>query len=973
MDCIVISLNVCSLVHSSRVTMLLDFIRGTNASIYCLQETQTDNKIKIRIPGYNIYRGDVKRGWGGSALVIKNNIPIRNLITTVSGVHSTSIECNLSDGWHRFTSFYFPHLKLNRGIISDFFLKSPNTFFGGDSNGRHEAFGDASDNIYGKILFDLQNTTNIKIFNSNTPTCLRAGGGSFIDKFVSNSVNIPISNVETLDSFSDHFAISCTIPLVTPNTNTYHTKIRAFDGADIPGLNKFILRRLKQQVIPLNSNLTNANCEQLAANVNDIFTMAVDKYVPIKKTKNNRILLSPMVRSLQNESKRLSRYLFSLGKFPPRYLVGPIRTRLQLLRGMISNGVRSDSGKFFTNTFNSIENGRDCFRVIKQFTGHKKIENMPGALFMDSNKQTSISGDENMSNAIAKKFSENHNLTRNQKTNRAGIVNGDIAKINNHNSIISFNGAVSPDIETNRRLNEINLNLSVANRGFLTSVEEVADIIKTRPNKKSSGNDGMPFSLIKKLDTQIVRCLTIIFNHLIAISYFPNCWQHAIITPLPKPGKDSSLIENWRPISQLCCTSKIFEKIIANRINNHIHSLDIYKNQFGFLAGNSTYHALAKIQADVNCGLNHGKITTMVALDLKAAFDTIWHDGLLHKMVRLKFPLHIIKLIQKMLDSRSFAVKINDTRSAVHGMDAGVPQGSVLGPILFNLFTHDVPLHPVIKITQFADDTTIHLVHNDPAMAQRVLNIYLARLVGYFENWKLKLSEAKTELIHIMGQVRDSNPKLRKQTRNMNVMIKGHGLIAKKDIRLLGLQIQTNNRFNKHIELRLNKARKTRFCINRILRNSVIDPKIKCNMYKMYIRSVLMYASPVWCRQPQVSSHQMELLRRFERDCLRSAANIQRPRGCYKHISASEIYKASSCMRIDRFVAMAHTNFYGKCSGSRNQKFEGIMRGFGGQTYSHMPDLYEQHKNGALIINDRMTTFNTRYNGQPGLVYATGQ
>lgn len=276
-------------------------------------------------------------------------------------------------------------------------------------------------------------------------------------------------------------------------------------------------------------------------------------------------------------------------------------------------------------------------------------------------------------------------------------------------------------------------------------------------------------------------------------------------------------------------------------------------------------------------------------------------------------------------------------------------------------------------MTQFADDTTIHMVHRDPARTQKYLNKYLADLSYFFKNWKLKLNETKTELIHIMGQIKDTNRNLRRKTRNIKTSIGGHIVPPSADIRLLGLRLQTNNRFSKHIGIRLNLAKKTKFHLNRIFKSAKIDTRIKTTMYKLYVRSILMYASPVWCRQPQVTSHQMELLRSFERGCLRSTANIQRPRGTYKHISARDIHDASACMRIGRFATMAHINFYRKCLCYNNTKFDKIKPRFAKNPYSCMPSLYDQHCAGNLLNNNKLEIFNTRYNGNPGLIYSTGQ
>lgn len=973
MNCTVISLNVCSIVHSNRRSLFLDFIKQHNANIYLLQETQVDNVVKIRIPGYSVYRADIKRGWGGTAIIIDSNIPVRNLRTTNGSVHSISMECKLSGSWLRISSAYFPHGKLNPDDIDKFFSDNKNTFFGVDTNGRHIAFGDGSTNIYGNALLNLANTTNLRIFNSSTPTCFKTTNGSYIDKFLSNSSLAPIGQVESIPNFSDHLAIKCVIPCCIPDTATFHAKLKNFDKTNVDKLNGFILNNLRGQIMPLNSNLTQDECEKLATNINQILESAVERYVPSTTTRGTAVLLSSTTRLLQGESKKLYKLLAQNKNLLGFHRSQFIRTRIRLLRTMILNNVRHETGNFFTNTFNSIKNDRDAFRIIKRFTGHKKLSGSPDALFTDSNKTNCVTGNANIANLLATNFSNNNKLTLNMQSDYTNVVSDSIDFLNAQKPIIKFGGNITPDIADSAELIAINGNLPQQLRGVLTSMEEVSVIINSRPNKKSSGSDCMPYYLIKQFNHQLVRAFTIFFNQLLAISHFPKCWQFAIVTPIPKPGKDATLVENWRPVSQLCCTSKIYERIVAARINNHLHTIDIFKNQFGFLSGNSTYHALAKIQSDINRGLNNNRVTTLVALDLKAAFDTIWHNGLLHKLLSLKFPITIIKIIQNALSSRRFAVRLENLCSEVSHMDAGIPQGSVLGPPLFNIYIHDVPTHEKIQLTQFADDTTIHVVHNDPARTQNMINRYLLRMFNYFKNWKLQLSESKTELIHIMGQVRDTTAYLRRNTRNMKITLGGHLLEHSNDIRLLGLRLQTNNRFTKHISIRLDKAKKAKFHLNRIFKNSKINTKTKTTMYKLYVRFILMYASPVWCRQPQVTSHQMELIRRFERGCLRSTANIRRPRGSFRHINASEIYNASSCMRVDRFAVLAHLNFYGKVTRSNHAKFNSINARFSNGKYSSMPYLFDQHLAGNLLVNNGISIFNTRYNGKPGLIYATGQ
>lgn len=213
MSCSVISLNVCSIASANRLKLLHDFIKQTNANIYLLQETKTDNLVKIRIPGYNVLRGDHKRGQWGNAIIIDNNLQIRNLRIARANIQAITIDVKLTDNWFTIASCYFPHNLNNcRDTFSDFFAQNRNTFFGGDTNSRHINFGDISSNVYGNALKTLADTTDLKIFNPNAPTCFRSTDGSYIDKFLSNSTLIP-SNITVIPSFSDHSAIKCTLPI----------------------------------------------------------------------------------------------------------------------------------------------------------------------------------------------------------------------------------------------------------------------------------------------------------------------------------------------------------------------------------------------------------------------------------------------------------------------------------------------------------------------------------------------------------------------------------------------------------------------------------------------------------------------------------------------------------------------------------------------------------------------------------------
>lgn len=966
-----VSLNVDSAVRASRRSLLTDFVRDSGGDIFFFQETKLDTDIKIRFDGFNVFRCDIRRGWGGVLLLVRNTIPVRNVCCHREPFHVVTVECRLGDTWQRFASLYAPHGMSNAQThFITLLTKFPNTIFGGDFNARHTSFGDEATNQYGLALRLAADTLPIHIKHPPTPTCYRSPTGSFIDKFIFPR-GFAAPPITLVPSFSDHSGISThlpgdAIPVWIPNPQ------RMFHMANIDRLNRFLCRTIDAIDLPLDSGLTNTECERVAATFGNALNESVTKFVPINPLAGHRIILSPPTRALQRRSKKLQRKLFRFHDILPVDDHRRILREVSLLKSMINNSVNSETAKFFTNQFSRVRSSRDAFATIRRYSGHKSRPRFTGSLFVNDDKCESVAGAPSVAESLAERFDFNHRLTHDSQSpfERRAV---DLAQtIRSSNLRIYFSDRIPASIPMDARLEEINNTLPYAQQNLLTSAEEVSQIIVTRPNKKSCGFDSMPYFLIKKFHPDIILFLSTFFNHLISISYFPECWRHASITPIPKPGKDSSIISNWRPISQLNCISKIFERVIANRLERFNETANIFPDQFGFLPGHSADHALARLQADILRGLNERKVTTLVALDLRAAFDTIWHDGLIMKMVDLGINCHLIKTIQSMLTGRTFTVKLGGHSATPRGMVAGVPPGSVLGPICFNYFMYNIPRHGLCKNLQFADDTSAYVTHNRPELAQVALNEHLASLGEFFRSSKLRLNEAKSELIHILGMARDTNPGLRRRTRHMAISIAGHALRAKDDIRLLGVRVQTNNRFTKHIELRIQKARRAKFHIGGLLRNKHVDTHIKCMVYKLYIRPILTFAAPVWCRPPQVSAHQMERLRVFERACLRSAANIQRPRGQFRHVRVGRIYSESRCPRIDRFVAQNHIRFFTRVSTSDNFKFSQITGRSVPGPYPPINHVHDLHERGFLVCNNQMLLFHQRYSGD-GLVYNTGQ
>uniref|UniRef100_A0A8C6UJA3 Reverse transcriptase domain-containing protein n=1 Tax=Neogobius melanostomus TaxID=47308 RepID=A0A8C6UJA3_9GOBI len=283
-----------------------------------------------------------------------------------------------------------------------------------------------------------------------------------------------------------------------------------------------------------------------------------------------------------------------------------------------------------------------------------------------------------------------------------------------------------------------------------------ADISKlmTKIKPSSCSSDVIPFRLFQKVFEEIGPCITKMVNLSLSTGVFPNAFKHAIVEPLlKKAGLDSSDLNSFRPISKLPFLSKILEKVVCEQLTFFLDQSNIHESfQSGFRKQHSTETALLKVSSDVMMAADSGKRTVLILLDLTSAFDTVDHQVLLRRLRdEIGLSGSVLQWFSSYLSGRSFSVSANQIGSESADLLCGVPQGSVLGPVLFLLY-----MIPLGKIIQRFSDVSFHLFADDiqlycsfePSEIQKLNSLLhcLVEIKQWLSENSLQLTQIKRKL-----------------------------------------------------------------------------------------------------------------------------------------------------------------------------------------------------------------------------------
>lgn len=371
----------------------------------------------------------------------------------------------------------------------------------------------------------------------------------------------------------------------------------------------------------------------------------------------------------------------------------------------------------------------------------------------------------------------------------------------------------------------------------LVKFKELQKVITRLSNKKTPGYDLITGEILKELPRKGKLKLLNLINASIRLKYVPMQWKIAEVVMLHKPGKPPHEKSSYRPISLLPIMSKVFEKILLSRLKPIINERNLIPNhQFGFRDKHSTIDQVHRIVHKIENAFETKKICATIFLDVAQAFDKVWHAGLLFKLHR-DLPTDYYKILESYLKDRHFRIKYEDEYSSLKKITAGVPQGSVLGPTLYLLYTRDIPHDEDSTIATFADDTAIMVIGKNNKKTTKKLQEAVTAVSIWTKKWRTKLNESKS--VHINFTYKKIDP--------IPIEINSVRVPYANTAKYLGMTLDAKLRWKAHVLIKkeeLNiKYRKMYWLLGR---HSELSVHNKLLLYKQILKPIWTYGIQLW-------------------------------------------------------------------------------------------------------------------------------
>lgn len=792
----------------------LDELRATvtleQPHIVCVVETWlspdiTDNELQIS--GYQLVRLDRNRNGGGIAMYVSDLFSFRVLLQ--SGPYNLEfLAVILSSSNFKFcvSLFYrppsspvsiFDELFFTLQILNPFYFST--FLLLGDFNVN---FCNSSHHLLPHLNHVVHSFSLTQVVSSFTRVH-HNGTKSLIDLAFLSDVS-KLSSCETISSLgsSDHRGISLSLNMRPKHRSGHSRLVWLYDQADFNKARNLIHETDWE-------SLLQGPIDECALVWQQTFLAIMEKCIPRRALAKNRRL--PWIKNavLKLISKRNVAFRKAKKSGKPSDVA-----RYSKLRNKVVSVLRASKRRYFTGLNTS--NKKQFWKTFKVAT---RKESLIPTLVHDNNEA-------------------------NSDKEKAEMLSNYFAK--------SFNTLVPP-------LCSEYCNYSESDSVFLDDLacteEEVCFILKSINASKATGPDGISARMLKETASAIAPSLTILFNSSISQRCFPTCWKLANVVPVPKSISQKTSPSGYRPISLLPIVSKIFEKHIYMFISDYLAEYHpIACNQWGFQPQRSCTTTLLTTTYDWYGTMDKGKDVVAVFFDFQKAFDSVPHGPLITKLQNIGLHPHLVMWVKSYLTNRSQRVVLNGSESTTIDVLSGVPQGSVLGPLLFLIYINDlcaITLSTGSKVTMYADDLVLHKVV-DAETAFIRLQKDINNIVQWSRSNKVNLNKSKCKVM-LFSHKRHAMPP---------VFIENEQMEQVRTYKYLGLTITSTLKWDEHIDQLCLRAKKLLGYLYRLFYRNV-QPTSLCNLFTALIRPILEYASQVWDPYTLKNKHKIENLQKY--------------------------------------------------------------------------------------------------------------
>ena len=676
---------------------------------------------------------------------------------------------------------------------------------------------------YSKIMGDLALIDKINCITRPHPT---GSGGTCIDP-IATSCNI-VMHSGTLPCFvSDHLPVYAVRKMTRIVPTNINVRGRSYRRYDVDNFTDYLLNA------DMSNFMSSNDADEMWCILLALIHTYLDKYCPIKdmilKDYGKEWMTKDLFELIHRRNETMHQYCIE-GKNNPALL-----QICKDLRAEINIGSEIAQDNFMENKLDTLSNNPSKFwRELNTLLG-KCNNNKPEIVLKHH-----VSGDEVRGTNVPGYINEFFSSVGIDLLNKLGNV-----------------PQVTPFGEPSTRSHEVTPDTVI-------TYSEVMLLVRNIEIHKSSGIDNVSARVLK--DALIILCpqLTAIINCSLHTVNFPAAWSTAKVVPLPKTGELKN-IGNWRPISLLPAPSKIMERIIYTRIYGHLeHSKLLSKYQYGFRASRGTGDAVFSLVNDLYKSRDEDMVMATCFLDVRKAFDSIHHGELIARMSRLGIPVIYIDWLHAYLSSRKQRVICNNTISSCLDIKCGVPQGSIMGPLLFICFINCLPDYLVnCRISMYADDVVFYVAGRTMAEAQCKLQVDATNVFNWFSRSGLCINTEKTKVMLFTGRKSKSIPDLKIYMGNTRLKVC-------ESYEYLGVILD----YRLNLDLMINKTVSS--ASNRLYMYRNVRKKMSRNIarlvYQQTISPVLEYCGYLY--NGLTETHQLTL-QRIQNRCLRICLQVR--------------------------------------------------------------------------------------------------